>query len=484
MLNSSTLKILSTFDTGEFKRFEDFIKSPFFNKKNNVKKLLSEIKKYYPGFENSNLKSEQLWQKIFPGKKYNYGIMKNLVYSLHKLSEYFLQQVRFEKNEIYKSNLLLGEFADRGMDKQFEKEAKATRTRISKSPLDASNYTDKFNFETIYNGFYLNTKIGPERYRSFRGMTTFLHEFFFINFFDKYFNIAFANNYMKIDYDKESVDYIIEYFNKCPEKKNEEILIFYYLFRTAMDINDTDAFYKAKSLLEKNYERYNRRQLYFFYARLTDYCDNRVLKDKIFIPIVFDIYKDMLKKNLLNDGSNEFMHPLLYEAIEAAALDCNELEWAEKFIKEFKSKLHPSYRENFFEKATIHFLFRSKQFNKSLEHIAKLEITTPFDKAAIKMYQFKIYYELNYTEELFLLIDSTRHHIAKDKDKSENYKKQFVIYTSLMRKLISIKNMNNKDMELSLKNFKEEISGIDIFDKVWFIEKVNELEKDIYKDKS
>ena len=33
-------------------------------------------------FENENLEKERVWNKLFPGKSYNYGIMKNIIHDL------------------------------------------------------------------------------------------------------------------------------------------------------------------------------------------------------------------------------------------------------------------------------------------------------------------------------------------------------------------------------------------------------------------
>lgn len=85
MLKSSLLNILRTFSKEEMARFYDLAASPYFNKKGNVLKLLAEIRKYHPDLTAENLDKERLWHKLFPGKKHNYGIMKNLIHDLNKL---------------------------------------------------------------------------------------------------------------------------------------------------------------------------------------------------------------------------------------------------------------------------------------------------------------------------------------------------------------------------------------------------------------
>ena len=95
MLKSSLLEILRTFTKQELIKFEDFVRSPYFNKKENVLKLLLEIKKYSPDFADDNLGKETVWKKLFPDKEYNYGILKNLIFDLNQLADRFMIDQKF-----------------------------------------------------------------------------------------------------------------------------------------------------------------------------------------------------------------------------------------------------------------------------------------------------------------------------------------------------------------------------------------------------
>ena len=55
MLKSSLLEILRTFSKQELIKFEDFVRSPYFNKKENFVKLFLEIKKYSPELSDEDL---------------------------------------------------------------------------------------------------------------------------------------------------------------------------------------------------------------------------------------------------------------------------------------------------------------------------------------------------------------------------------------------------------------------------------------------
>ena len=80
MQKTSFIEILRTFDKAELKRFESFISSPYFNTKSSVVEIFKIVKKYAPDYDNNNLNKEEIWKKMFPGKEYNYGFFKNIIY--------------------------------------------------------------------------------------------------------------------------------------------------------------------------------------------------------------------------------------------------------------------------------------------------------------------------------------------------------------------------------------------------------------------
>ena len=79
MIKNKAIEVISTFSGPELKEFSLFLESPYFNSNKSLIKLFGEIKKALLANKAENLTEEFLYGKIFKGKKYNYGIMKNLM---------------------------------------------------------------------------------------------------------------------------------------------------------------------------------------------------------------------------------------------------------------------------------------------------------------------------------------------------------------------------------------------------------------------
>ncbi len=87
MIKTTALKIIQTFSQEEVREFTDFLNSPFHNKKSGIAKLFNVIKGYYPDYRSEDLRKENIWNKLFGDKKFNYGVMKNLIYGLTRMTE-------------------------------------------------------------------------------------------------------------------------------------------------------------------------------------------------------------------------------------------------------------------------------------------------------------------------------------------------------------------------------------------------------------
>ena len=90
MLKNKALDVIKTFNPAEIKSFELFIVSPYFNSNKAIIKLFELIRKRIQKASGKPLLEEELFLRLFPGKKYNYGIMKNLLSDLFGLCEIFL----------------------------------------------------------------------------------------------------------------------------------------------------------------------------------------------------------------------------------------------------------------------------------------------------------------------------------------------------------------------------------------------------------
>ena len=147
MKNSTLIEILRTFSKDEMARFDDFTASPYHNKKSNVTKLYRSLKKFAPDFPPEKIAKEEIWKLVFPGKEYNYGIMKNLIYDLNKLAVKFLE-LEIHSQKTFENDLnQLDSYRLKNLKSLFIKKLAESRETLDASPLDNQTHYRRYMLE-------------------------------------------------------------------------------------------------------------------------------------------------------------------------------------------------------------------------------------------------------------------------------------------------------------------------------------------------
>ncbi|MBK7253007.1 MAG: hypothetical protein IPI04_03590 [Ignavibacteria bacterium] len=107
------IQILRSFTKNEIVLFDEFLRSPFYNKKPNAVKFFETLKKHAPDYNGDEVGKENIWKQLYPGKKYNWGVLKNLIFDLTKLSEKFIEVMLYEDNVTEKNFLYLDALSNR-----------------------------------------------------------------------------------------------------------------------------------------------------------------------------------------------------------------------------------------------------------------------------------------------------------------------------------------------------------------------------------
>jgi hypothetical protein len=181
----------------------------------------------------------------------------------------------------------------------------------------------------------------------------------------------------------------------------------------------------------------------------------------------------MLDSGTYSFGTDE-MTAQRFKNILIAAVNLNEIEWAEKFVNQYAEKVQIEYRESmwFYSRALIS--FRRKDFLQSLSDINKVKNDYFVLKMDIKSWTLKNYFELGYIEQSISYIDSYRHFLSKNNSLSEYFKERHLNFLKLTSDLLKLKSA--PDFNILQRINKEFTNTNNIVHKDWIEEKIKELE--------
>jgi len=475
MLNSNLLKVLGSLSKDEVKSFEDFVASPYFNKKPTVSAFLKELKKYYPEFTDESLIKENFYKKLYKGKQFNDGVLRNQMSELYKLLLKFLGNEAYNRDSMEFKIKVSRELLQRGLPKTFKNYYDDLKKEYEKDNLIENEY------------YYWNKAVLDEQYEDNIIFSSGSHipinnlygnnliYFMLIKLFKVMHNLHASEVNTNVYYDKSilreflslfDMENFLERIKEISDKDYNIVSMYYYMSKALMDYNDFDSFHKFHQLVENNYILFSEPERYALYIQLNNIASN----SKAGKVVLLDIYKSMLEKKIYKAGENGYLNHLLFSYILTNAFHKKELKWAEEFIDKYIPEIDPAYQDNMMHYSKAHLYFQLKDFNKSLEHINKVKADNFMYKHQTYRLIVENYYELNEIEQLYYAIDNFKHFLSNS-GMREDWIKYYENYLAGVKELVKLKEGKEKDT-FKLNKFLKEATG----DMGWIIAKSKELE--------
>ncbi len=480
MHKSLLLDILKTLSPDEIIKFESLVVSPYFNRNKNVIKLYGRIKKHYPLFTGDALSKEYVWNKMFPDKKYNYGIMKNIIHDLSKLAVKFIELENYSQKKFDEGINILQQYASRGLYKRFQVKHEELKDMMSKDKTDADFYLRRLTLSKVeLDLLTVRHTIKDILNYDFNLIGDDLSLFYFSRCFSHYesaFQLAVLYN-KSADY--KIIEPLIKYYEKF-DRKNFYTEAVYYSFKVMHEPFNQSNYYKLKELYFENFDKFTSESKYFITISLLNFCKNNTQDgDLSFIKERYQYNKIIVENNLFPPVNENMIDQYMFMSIVISACTAEEFKWCEGFIEKYNSRLDEKIREQYTNFAFTHLNFKAGNFEKALHYLSKCENASGMDKINIRTFQFFLYYELNYYEELKNLVDNTKHYIRSDKTISDSYKIRYSNFVDAVNRMNEFRYQMklNGESKILLFEIKKFLSENKVTSPKWVYAKIEELEK-------
>lgn len=482
MEKSTLIELLKTFSKDDMLRLGELVDSPFHNKKSNVTRLFGIIKKYYPEFPPVKIHKEEIWKKLFPGKPYNYGIMKNLIHDTTGLAEVYLSLSGWKKNLRYDECLVEELYARPGND-LFMKKIKKYNDNLDRSIARDLTYYEKKCFILPYiNTANNNTSVvDKERLRT----NEVLMIYFLISYVTNSFHLVVEEQRANITHDHSFLRYMMEYFKGQPDilEESVELKIYFSLMLSYLDITDDENFIKSRRLFREHYEKITEYDRKNFYNILIALCSLKEFAGKHdYKKTLLMIYIEIIDKECLTYRKGQPVQPTSFRNIVSFSSELEEFAIMEDFILKNKDKV--SARGDVIELySNAMILFSKGKYAECSAVCSRISFSEIFDsisvafffKNDIKMLLEKCMYELDMTENLISSIDAHKHFLKNSESISVNNKLATVNFVNILSELLKLKLAGDKDGTGMLKRKIENTQRLN--SRNWLVRKLSLLEK-------
>ena len=499
MLKSTALKIVQSFSKKEISEFEDFLNSPFHNKKSGPVKLFREIKKSSPDYSSENLDKEKLWTKIFPGKKYHYGIMKNLIQDFTKLAEQFISQLEFRSKELTELETLYKALEERNLWAVMNKKESILTKKFNEEHLkDLSLFPEEFYYlysnifqsklacrEINYPGSMMADEIGQYLDEALTAIIlrmiqthNFAYSFLSVNPRDTL--TTHPMNLLLKSIPDEMFERIIENLRTRSEIKYLYLMIFYLMYKAYTNLNDSSHYFRFKDFFYENYREMPR--------GLIKYIDDNILvvisliTDESFNtePQFHEAYKFKHTNNLLIEKSG-VMNSGMFFWWTRNIFNGKDLTALEEFVKTYKKFLIDDDKDDYIMLSQSLVYYLKSDFKKAIDLLMKVNFRFVGLRFNVKKYMFMLYYEVNDYESFVYGMDSYKHFLDYNCQQNkipERHVQAAKIFCKNIDRLFKIRESGAlRELEL----FEKEVSAYALNFRSWFIWKVEELKQNSAK---
>lgn len=479
MIQGKLIELLKTFSAEEFRQFGLLAASPFFNKEKTVINFYSFLKKYYPHFEGTGFQKQKAFAKLYPGKPYNDGVMRNVISKTLTLAETYLAVKDYNSSPADYNMNLMKELAVRRQAALFKK-AEALTAGLMQNEIvkDEEYYRRKVHFHHLRRTLVLSLKSTLNTDND--NQLTSMHENISLQFLIAIFKSAtFIMNTPKKMY---SGDYDVNLLSRLDSYLNENMnmlrgntyLRYYYNTYKLAATQDEAHFYELKSIMKNNYNELGTEDKRNIYSILTNYCYVKISggEDK-FAKEHFELIREHIEKGYYL-VSGRYMTHLLYMNSVIVGLRAGETGWTERFMESHKADLDEANRENAYRFSKAFFYYTTGNYSKALDTASLVETNDLSYKHQLKSFYLKIYYDMNETEPFYSHVDNYRHFISGRDNAAPAVRETIHNYINYTKRLFDIKNSSSKNFELEqlLREVKESHS---LINKEWLLKKIAEV---------
>ncbi|MEO8210948.1 MAG: hypothetical protein ABI840_10330 [bacterium] len=484
MQDTRLIRLIRTFTREELKSFGKFLESPFLRPARNTIILYNYIIKFQPDFDTDKLEKRNVFKNIFPEESYNEKKILNFIFDLNKAAEDFLAYNTLMTDETELLISLSKGYLSKNLSEESNRVNKLIEKKLKPGFSRSKDYISKFRRLNSIKGIYFSEK------NDFKNLFECQKEDFEAS------SVQFIFDYTKIissstpalasygiDLKNDFINSVIQSFNfekllKVVEKSGFRdkhlVLLHYYLLKINLDNTNSKFYYLLRDLFYELLSELDREEKHFIFEYLINFCVQNFINPE-FKKEALEVCRKMLDNNSYSNFENEYMEVMIYRNIVFFCITLRDGDYLEEFIEKYSGTLKPGIRMDLKNFSYAQLYYMKGEYEKSLESCSKINQEFSIFKTDSKNLLLINYYELNYFESAFSMVDSYRHFLSNSKEITDVYKRDYSNFLNLYFDLLKIKAQQGKENPSFIKNkiSKEK----NIVNKKWLLTKADELIK-------
>ncbi|MBX7042012.1 MAG: hypothetical protein K1X85_03825 [Ignavibacteria bacterium] len=489
MQRSSLLEMIGRLTAEEAEKFEEFLKSPYFNKNSSLIRMFMIIRKTDHVTDNAELKKENIWSKLYPDKPYNYGTMKNLIHEMNQLCLKFVCLEELENSRHTANVLTVSALSSRNAGKALKSKLnQIEKTFLNKSFRDLDYVLSDYYLEMskIFWTKWFHQKTyqlkRPSEKDFLAGSATTVYSFLLYLFkltnnirvqsYD--YNYTLEKNLVinfLLEVGPEKIEKILSMVKEISAKDYKALNVFWKMCKSQLTKPSVELYLDFKDSLSVNASLFCKNDLEDLLNCLVTTLfrlDEAVINKYRQRIEIFDIM--IANKIFVRPGMHLPVH--LFNLYVWNLFNLSDFEGIQKFTDKYAGRLYHDKKQNSLEFSDTCLLIGNCDFEKALEKLTKIN----YDYAAMKIYVKHLkaicYYELNDYSAFIYENDSLKSFLRSNLKVNEYVKNNLKNHFRFTGKLFHLRSTSDA---AEFRLLKDEITSHTANESSWLIRKVNEL---------
>ena len=254
--------------------------------------------------------------------------------------------------------------------------------------------------------------------------------------------------------------------------ENEFLIQAYYQIYLSFSVDNGEKYYQNfKKILASNEALFPKTDLTDLTLLAINFCIKQYNNGfPNFMKEIFFNYKLGLKNGSLL-SENGSISRWTFQNIVSAGLLLNEIDWTEKFLRDFKDRINSTNKQSIYDYNLSKLFYKQKAFRKAILHLQKIDSKDVVEVLNARALLIRIYYEEKEWEALDSQLRSFDKYITRQK-RIGYQKKAFLNLVRFTTRLLAIQNGSQKQ----LSTFKSRVQKTEpLANKQWLIEQLEQL---------
>lgn len=410
--DSTLYQLFSSLTPNEVKELDKAIHSPFFNYREEEILLYNYLLKAKKGNPEA-ITAENACKHVFPGRQTDLAKLRHVMTYLTRIINRYLAIAEMEETTEQQQLLLLRSLRKRGLAKHFTAGYNQADTYYeTEAALSPELYYYKLQLHTEY---YIQS-ITNRRVQNtdVQQLSTDLDLFYAVQKLKHVCNLLSYKNVFKLQHTDNLIQEALTLISKEHLRQDPLVALLYQNYLCLSEPDNETYFAELKKLLLTRSQRIDRKELRDIFTLAINYCIKRLnTGGQKYYQEVFEIYEAGLQSRVFEEQGH--LSPFTYKNISAIAIGLKKYKWVAQFLEDYKTKLDPKVREDFYTYCLARYHFAVNDYNRVMSLLQAVEIKEQFTDLDARVLLIKTYYELDEFGLLDYSIDNLKQQLKRKK---------------------------------------------------------------------